>query len=183
MDRETNDLIARWYLSQRNVENVEPREFADWALFEVEKGHDLKYLKMLASQFDSKSISEVEEHFRKSISELGWVFPDEETATKRYAESIMKQILNGSIPPYEGCRRLYMMCIYLGYPDYLYNWNAFFWAREDISDDELNELIVDEARSRLAGEPTERIHEVFMYRGESEQSSSFWARLKKSLKR
>ncbi len=183
MDRETNDLIARWYLSQRNIETVEPREFADWALFEIENGRDGRYLKMLASQFDSKSISDVEEHFRKSISELGWAFPNEETSTKRYAESIMQQIVDKALDPYEGCRRLYMMCIHLGYPDYLYNWNALFWAREDIADDELDALIIDEAKSRLAGEPIERIHEGFMYRDESQQSPGFWAKLKKSLKR
>ena len=181
MDRETNDLIARQYLSERNLGSVEPREFSDWAVDELEKGRDSRDLRILASEFDATSFSDIERHFRASIAELGWTYPDENMATKAYAESIMQKIVDGGIEPYEGCRELYMMCIYLGYPKYLYNWNALFWAEEDLSDEELNRLITDEARRRLSGEETEATHEGFMFRGTSEQSDGFWKRLKRLL--
>jgi len=181
MDEETNDLIARQYLSERNLGTVEPREFSDWAVHELEKGYDSRNLRILASEFDATSFSEIERRFRVSIAELGWAYPDEETATKAYAASVTQKIVDGEIAPYEGCRKLYMMCIYLGYPKYLYNWNALFWAEEDLSSEELNRLIIDEAGRRLNGEQTEIIHEGFMLRGTAEQSDSFWKRLKRLL--
>lgn len=177
MDRDTFDVIARLYLSERNWGTVAPREFADWAVAQLEKDRDSKSIRMLASEFEAVSYSEIERHFHNSISELDWVYPDDVTAINQYASSTMQRMVDGEISPYEGCRQLYEMCTYLGYPKHLYNWNGLFWAHEDVSDGELDVLILDEARRKLAGEATETIQEGFVFRRESGHSTSIWKRL------
>lgn len=179
MDRETYDLIARHILSARNLGTVEPREFSDWAILELERGFESKSLVMLASECDAKSYWEVERHFRDSIAELGWNFPEDQSAIERFADSTIQKIVDKEIAPMDGCRSLSDMCIYLDYPKELSNWSALYWAKGDIGDEELDRLIVDEASRRLAGEDTETINEGFIsIRARSEQSPSFWQRLR-----
>ncbi|MEQ1643075.1 MAG: hypothetical protein ABL959_06490 [Pyrinomonadaceae bacterium] len=163
MDQTTNNLIARWYLSQRNYGSVEPREFADWAVMQIEAGKETPHLQMLASEFQANSITEVEPDFRRALDELGWEFPDKSEAIRRYAESILGKIVSEEIKPFEGCSQLYMMCSYADYPEYLQNWNGLYWAEEDMPIGELDQLIIDEAKGQLKGERRPLIPEAFTF--------------------
>lgn len=182
MDIETYDLIARIYLSQSNFGTVNPSEIADWAVSELEQGRDSKHLRILASAFDAKSRTELEVHFRQSLVELDWEYPTKEVATKRYSESIMQRIVKSEIEPFEGCKELCNLCIYLEYPKDLYNWNALYWAQDELDRETLSALILEEAENRLNGVETEPLHEGFMYRSVERQSTSFWQRAKGLIK-
>ncbi len=118
---------------------------------------------MLASEFQAGSITEVESDFHRALDELGWKLPEKSEAIKRYAESTLGKIVSGAIEPFEGCFQLYMMCSYADYPEYLQNWNGLYWAEEDMPMDELNQLIVDEAKGRLKGEKRLLIPEALKF--------------------
>ena len=178
MDEETNNLIARWYLSELNYSSVVAREFADWAVLELENGRDSKNLCILASEFNARAIDDVEDHFRRSLQDLGWDFPTKKTAINRYADNVISQIAKGQVEPFEGCRELKMMWSFLDYPQNLSNWNSLFWASEEILDDELDVLIVDEARRLLAGEPSKYEMAEFVSRLEIENPVGVWERIK-----
>ena len=76
MDRETNDLVARQYLSEKNLDRVEPGEYVSWAALERERGHDTASLRKLAAAGSAEgTFPEAESLFRESISELGWETP------------------------------------------------------------------------------------------------------------
>ena len=152
MDRETNDIVARLYLGDIGLSLLEPRDFAVWADLELQRGHKSDGLQRLVKVSTDEEVSAIEQKFRECVAELGWEVPGRKAALKGHAESIMQSIVDGGIGPYDGCSHLYIISIYLGHPDYLYNWNGLFWGREDFAEDELNELILDEARRTLAGE-------------------------------
>ena len=118
---------------------------------------------MLASQFQASSITVVEPDFYRALDELGWELPDKSEAIKLYAESILGKIVSGEIEPFEGCSQLYMMCSYSDYPEYRQNWNGLYWAEEDMPMDELEQLIIDEAKGQLKGEKRPLIPEAFNF--------------------
>ena len=179
MDRETNDLIARQYLSEKNLSRVEPREFAAWAALEITRGHDLGSLRRLAAASDGDDTSD--RHFRECVEALGWEIPPKKTALKRHSESVMQSMVDGELQPYDGCSHLYIISIYLGHPDYLYNWNGLFWAREDLDEEELNELILEEARRELAGEVTP-INKLPRHDDDDEETPGFWDRIREKVR-
>lgn len=178
MDRETNDLIARQYLSEKNLGLVEPHEFAQWAALELERGHDTPSLRALAEKQKAEDLSEVESQFRECIAELGWEVPGKKSALKQYSKSIMQSIFEGTIEPYDGCSQLYVNSIYLGHPDYLYNWNYLFWSMEDISREELNALIMEEVERSLGIKPAHAAGDPDKSSDEEEHPRNFWVRLK-----
>lgn len=180
MDQETNDLIARQYLSEKNLGRVEAGELAEWASLQLEKGHDTPGLRTLAS---GAGESEAEARFRECLSELGWEVPEKKAALKRHAESIMQRMLDGAIAPYDGCSNLYIISIYLKHPNYLYNWNGLFWAREDVAEEELNEMILDEARRGLSGEAAPANESLPRHEAEDEELPGFWDRIRELLRR
>ena len=182
MDRETNDLIARLYLRDKNLSEVEPLEFARWASLELERGRDTQSLRRLIFEGAGGSdASEAERLFRESLVELGWEVPGKKAAMKLHAESIMQSIVTGDIEPYDGCSHLYIISIFLKHPDYLYNWNGLFWAREDLAAEELNGLIRGEASRALAGEVTPI--SLPRHEDEDEESPHFLDRLRGLVRR
>ncbi|HEX6126008.1 MAG TPA: hypothetical protein VFZ23_11605 [Pyrinomonadaceae bacterium] len=183
MDRETNDLIARQYLSEKNLSRVEAVDFVAWAVSALERGHDTPKLRMLAAESNAEDYAAMESLFRESLAELGWEMPKKKAALKRHSESIMQSIVDGEMEPYDGCSHLYIISIYLGHPDYLYNWNGLFWEREDLDLETLNEMIIEEARKELGGEATETIKQRFPQLTETEQPPRFWDRVRELLKR
>jgi hypothetical protein len=178
MDRETNDLIARQYLSEKNLGLVEPHEFAQWAALQLERGNDTPKVRSLAEKKEAENQSEVEAQFRECIAELGWEVPGKKSALKQYSKSVMQCILEGTIEPYDGCSQLYVNSIYLGHPDYLYNWNYLFWSMEDLSREELNTLIMEEVELSLGIKPAPSSGKS---RDAQEQPQSFWGQLKRLL--
>lgn len=181
MDRETNDLIARQYLSEKNLGQVEPRELAEWAALEIERGHDTPSLRSLAAKRFEDGSAEAEDQFRASIAELGWEIPGKKSALKQYSKSVMQQIVDGSIEPYDGCSQVYVNSIFLGHPDYLYNWNYLFWSMEDLTLDELNPQIIEEAARSLGVEPPTRSGDTDFERDYGAQPRGFWGRIKELL--
>ena len=172
MDRETNDLIARQYLSEKNLSQVEPSEFAKWANAQLEKGHDTPRLRSLAQ---GEAVSDIDARFRECILELGWEFPGRKSSLKRYSKSIMQSIVEGAIEPYDGCSQLYVNSIYLGHPDYLYNWNFLFWSMEDLDPEELNPMIMEEAIRALGEKPAASTDSAD---AADQAPLSFWDRVK-----
>jgi hypothetical protein len=182
MDRETNDLIARQYLSEKNLDRVEPHELATWASLELEKGHDTPALHKLAAGSETETPFNAESLFRESISELGWEIPGKKHALKKHAESTLQSIVDGAIEPYDGCSHLYIISIFLKHPDYLYNWNGLFWAREDLDVESLNELILEEARTELGCESAPHREDDHRVEDDEERSPGFWERLRELVK-
>ena len=178
MDRETNDLVARLYLSEKNLEKVEPREFAEWADLEVGRGHDLESLRRLAAVTGDEEMSAVEQQFRECVAELGWELPKKKEAMKRHAESTLQSIVDGTIEPYYGCSHLYVISIFLGHPDNLYAWDEIFWAREDLGIEEMNDLVMKEARRALGLEPPEEVEDEDEDLFDDDEEPTFWTRLK-----
>ncbi len=152
MDEKTNNLIARKYLYEKNFGTVEAREFADWAVSELETGHETLHLKMLASAFAATRISDVESDFYRALDELDWSIPDEDDVVRRYADSVKTSIVGGEIDPGEGCVRLYWMSCYLNYPEDLKNWAGLYCADEEMPRYQIDRLIVDLATRELRGE-------------------------------
>ena len=183
MDRETNDLVARQYLSEKNLDLVEPREYAAWAALEVERGHDTPTLRKLAAVSTTEVFPEADALFRESITELGWEIPGKKAALKRHAQSTLQSVVDGDIAPYDGCAHLYIISIFLKHPDYLYEWNGLFWAREDLDEETLNELILEEARVELGAEPTRKKELLRRIEEEEEHVPGFWERLRELVRR
>ena len=178
MDRDTNNLIARLYLSEKNLGNVEPAEFAKWASMQLESGHDKPCLRALAAKTDAGDLSGLESQFRECVSDLGWEIPSKKSALKQYSKSIMQSIVDGTIEPYDGCSQLYVNSIYLGHPDYLYDWNFLFWSMEDVEPEELNRLIVEEAIGSLGGKSEVPVDDVSLDDIEEDTPPSVWDRIK-----
>lgn len=178
MDRETNNLIARLYLSEKNLGHVEPAEFTKWASLQLSSGHDTPSLKALAAKNGSENPSEFESQFRESVSELGWEMPSKKSALKQYSKSVMQSIVDGTIEPYDGCSQLYVNSIYLGHPDYLYDWNFLFWSMEDLEPEELNRLIVEEAIGALGGKSPARAEDDGRDVEDDDEPRSVWDRIK-----
>lgn len=183
MDRETNDLVARKYLSEKNLNQVEPREYVVWAALELEKGHDTPTLRKLAEESEPDKLTDAESLFRECVSELGWEVPTKKASLKQHSRSILQSIVDGDIAPYDGCSHLYIISIFLKHPDYLYEWNGLFWAREDLEEEELNELILEEARIELDGGAPPHSSLRRRVEEEEEEALGFWDRIRELIGR
>ena len=86
MDRETNDLLARIYLSEKNLDQVEPRKFIEWASLEFERGHDLDSLRRLAAMAGTEDLPEVHARFQECVADLGWEIPKKKEVMKQHAK-------------------------------------------------------------------------------------------------
>ena len=173
MDRETSDLIARWYLGTTSA-----REFPDWAVNELEKGRDSENLRILGSQIGAKRHDEVEDYFRKAVADLEWHLPDKVEAANAYATRLMQDIVDRAILPNEACKELHMICRSLAYPANLYNWSALYWEGDELSDKEFGDLVLNEARQVLNGDRPELIYPGYLSNTKRDPSPSFWNRLK-----
>ena len=182
MDLETNDLVARLYMTAKNLSEVDTREVAGWAAWQLQKGRGTEKIRKLVTLGNSNDLSAVEELFRECVADLGWEYPGKKAALKRHAESIMQKMVDGQMEPYDGCSHLYIISIFLKHPDYLYNWNGLFWGREDFAEEELNGLILAEAKRGLAGEVI--INESLPHHdGDDEDSPGFLNRLRALVRR
>lgn len=180
MDRETNDLLARIYLSEKNLDQVEPRKFIEWASLELERGHDLDSLRRLVAMAGTEDLPQVQARFQECVADLGWEIPKKKEVMKRHAESTLQSIVEGTIEPYYGCSHLYVISIFLGHPDELYTWDEIFWAREDLGIEKMNVLIMQEARRALGLEPPASDDEDDLF--EDDEPPTFWGRLKEVLR-
>jgi hypothetical protein len=150
MNEETNALITKFYLKQTSV-----RDFSDWAVSCLEKGLDTKSIRILASMFDAKSLSEIDTYFQRSLDELGWKFPEEKECLERNAKFIAQQILDKEISPKDGCRKIYEISTVLeqiAYPTRSINWSGLFWGYEDLPEDEMDKEVILEAGILINGE-------------------------------
>lgn len=151
VDEQTNTLIAGWY-SGSTIHGVsDARSFSDWAISKLEEGYDTGNLRMLASMFNEQVFLEVEGHFRRTLTELDWKIPERRECLDRYSRFVASEILEGKIAPVDGCWQLYDLNFSLDYPTYLSNWSGIYWAGEDLSRDDHETLIKEEAQNLLAG--------------------------------
>lgn len=150
MNEETNTLIAKFYLKKTSV-----RDFPDWAVSCLEQDLDTKNIRILASMFEANSLSEIDMYFRRSLAELGWKFPEEKECLEKYAKLIAQQILDKTIFPKDGCRKIYEISTVLeqiDYPSPFMNWSGLFWSYEDLPAEEMDKKVLWEAEKLINGE-------------------------------
>ncbi|MCB9383395.1 MAG: hypothetical protein H6509_02175 [Bryobacterales bacterium] len=150
----TSDLIAG-LLAERATSD----DLVGWAVQALVDGVDLPAVTSLACAApDSMRLEESEALFRSALDELGIKFPEREQGLRNHFASLLARIANGTITPQEGLgcidREVNMP---LHQPHDLQVWcylveDLYYSSfREINSADELDRIIVEEARKALDG--------------------------------
>ena len=100
------------------VKKIGYQELSNWAAELLEIGIETKSIVLIAGLTESES-QEAITLLHKAILELGFCYPSEEIISIAHAKMIAKDILNGSIPPNEGCAKIGDINHYLDWPDSL----------------------------------------------------------------
>ncbi len=169
MDRETYDITARAiYLGL-----AEPRELSDWAIAQLERGKDGKNLEILASELTATSVNDLRERLIAAIVEIWESLPDEETAVRKYSDSVMQSIVDGDIAPYEGAS------IFHNFPsEFDFTYDYLYWAHEEMRAQDYDAFVINEARQRLNGEETELMRNPCKIYEEPAPQPTLWQRIK-----
>ncbi len=117
MTQETLHLLARRHLGHAGL-----GEFVDWAVFMLEDGYDTEHLRMLASLSPAPDSADVAYYFGQTIHELNWIVPPAPILLRLYAQDIARSILDGTVPPLDGCHKIYGIYRDLGHPDDMRPW-------------------------------------------------------------
>lgn len=117
MNEETVKFFAKYQFG-----DVSAKDFSDWAIDCLEKGIDSKNIRILASMFNAQSVSEIEDYFFRSLSDLNWKLPAKEDFLPQYTNLIAKQILNKEIDAVSGCHEIYKVYRTLDYKKELRDW-------------------------------------------------------------
>jgi len=117
MNEATKHFYEKFYLQQAHSS-----DYVDWAIACLEDGFDTKNLRILAAMEKSSYTYEVEEKFRRALSELDWKFPSEKETLESYVKDLAKAIINGELNPADGCHKIYNVVTFLEYPKELSSW-------------------------------------------------------------
>ncbi len=79
MKEETIKLFAKICFGE-----VSARDYSDWAIYCLEQGMDSKNIRILASMFNTKSVSEVATYFIRYLDDLNWHYPLEKDCLPKY---------------------------------------------------------------------------------------------------
>lgn len=178
MNEETNTLVAKWYLAAYLHRGISPRDFSNWAISLLEQGFDSKNLRILASMFNA-DMYEVEDFFHRTLKDLRWTLPSKEECIKRYVDLLVSKIADGTLKPFEGCIELKDIYYAMDQPRNLSNWHALYWSREDVSREELDKIIIEDAQNIMAGNPSAYIDKTLEELGfvKAEQKKGMFAKL------
>ena len=121
----------------RYLGNLAKDAIVDWALAELEVGHDSESLRILAGMRDHPYPTEVEVYFFRALQELKIDAPDKATALSTYCGHVAEGILNDSISTSNGVTEITWVCYRLGYPRELSNW---IFLAEDLDPKTYGEL-------------------------------------------
>ena len=111
-------------LAYRDIGSVSSEDFVAWAISMLEAGFDSKNLRILAGLTEPFYSSEVEEHLRRSFTDLGWHFPTREEALRLYACDVAENVVSEIMFPEAGCCEMYKICEALGNPQDLEVWRS-----------------------------------------------------------
>jgi hypothetical protein len=141
----TEDEVVR---AQRLFDAVSPQYVVHWAAEQLATGRDDDELVWLASTEDDSAFA-IDEHLDRLLADQDIATPDEERATLVVAYAVSIEILNGSIGPYTGAKRILAWTSSTGPPDQ--NITAFialvdFWEDGDGTHEKVEAQILDEAR-------------------------------------
>lgn len=123
MNDEIIKLLAERYFNNERA--------SDWAIKCLEKGHDSRSLRMLASMSDSfTSPFELDEYYQRSLKELGWDKVNYEEYLMRYAKILAEEIVEDKTDPIQTSQNIYSILIDLEYSSELSAWfdiNEMIW--------------------------------------------------------
>ncbi len=117
MNEATKQFFVKLYLGQ-----APSGDYVDWAIACLEDDFDSKNLRMLAGMEKQSYSYEVEEKFRRALTELGWKYPSEKETLQNYVKDLAKAIVIGKVNPAEGCHKIYNVVAFLEYPKELSSW-------------------------------------------------------------
>ena len=116
--------VAKWVLGLLSSE-----ELPEIATCALETGHDTPALRQLAGEL-RPVMSDVRPIFNKALIELGTALPSKPEAGLIVAREYATEILEGTISPFEGARRIWRE-IQLDMPDLKPQLDPFvYWASE-----------------------------------------------------
>jgi hypothetical protein len=113
-----NDEIVK-LLADRHFSKVE--SLPDWAIRCLEKDHDSKSLRILASMSKWDSASELDAYFQRSLKELGWDEIDRQDYLMKYAEILAGEIIADKADPIKAGLKIYDIWQDLDYPGVLHD--------------------------------------------------------------
>ena len=145
------DHVARLF-ALRYLGNLAQDAIVDWALAELEVGHDSESLRILAGMRDHPYPTEVELYFFRTLKELAIEPPDKGQALNSYCRFIAEQILNGSMTPKNGCNELDWIYRCLDYPGELQEWLLLAEGLDPQTYGDMNPQQFDAAVKRVASE-------------------------------
>jgi len=119
-------------LGRASLRHAREEEYVEWAVHMLEQGHDTPNLCILAGLEPILNHFEVQDHFSRSLKELGIERKENDVEIKRYAIETVRHILNGSIDHKVGVSTLNSVCIAGDYPSYLMDWYSLDDAMIDI---------------------------------------------------
>ena len=127
-------------------------DLSSFAIDALEAGYDSQSLQVLAGLTVAQS-DEARAIFDHALAELNVTIPSKRKAVKRVALAVMMSILDGTVTPYDGARRIWLLCRLLEDP--LPELDPFIYAAsewEDRPDDRrfFDKAIVDTARDLVA---------------------------------
>lgn len=118
MNEATKQFFVKLYLQRASSE-----DYIEWAIACLEDNYDSKNLRMLASMEKQSYSYEVEEKFRRALSELSWKYPNEKETLENHVKDLAKAIVSDEINPADGCHKIYNVVDFLDYPKELYSWS------------------------------------------------------------
>jgi hypothetical protein len=121
---------------KRTLKQLSAEVYVDWAVEMLVQGQDSFHLRILAGLDRSGSVFEAEDHFLRSIKELGIAEPEQEEAVRAYGCEIAQQIIDGQLSAQEGVKTLYSICL-----DMDYSRDFIIWLELD---DALDSLLAGE---------------------------------------
>ena len=117
MNEATKQFLVKYYLEQ-----VYTEDYIDWAIACLVDNFDSKDLRILSAMDKFAYKHEVEEKFRRALSEIGFEFPSKKEVLQEYVKDTAKSIVSGATNPAEGCHKIYNVMRFLDYPKELSNW-------------------------------------------------------------
>ena len=111
------------------------QRFVDWAVAQLEEGHDSPHLRVLAGESAPFNNFEMKNLVDTVQRELGLTAPpDEESALRSYATERVRASVSGFASAQMVLDELAKLCMKFGYSGVLYDFYLLHWAYSDLRD-------------------------------------------------
>jgi len=127
-------LTTKEILAFRSLNRPIDKNWIDWAVTMLEKGHDTKHLCILAGESTPYEYKQFEliELVDITFEELGLTYSDKDLVIKEYVAEFLQYMLNGVRTSQEVLRELRDLYIELDYIDYLSDFYYLSYAQGDL---------------------------------------------------